>query len=323
MSVFRSLADVSYLTKGSHEGAVLVHPEIWQMPDIPDYDQGQILMKRNLNPDRVQVVLSGGGAGGPEFDACVGDGLADVSVVGGFHASPNAYSIYQAVKYIGSRKGAVLLFNNFMGDCLNNDMAKELLELEGYPASCIIINDDCLSMPIEKRSERVGIQGIMLMVKIASSCAEAGMSLEQITDVLNAANQRLSSVALSIDYDSEKLMMGAGFSGEPPRKILDEFTMEKAVSECYDTLYDDLKPKENEKIFLMVGRQGRIIYEEAYIFAKELSDYSAGKKKIDHLDVGYYTRLTMTDGFHITMLCADAALEKHLKKECITDSFWL
>ena len=78
------------------------------------------------------------------------------------------------------RRGCILIYNHFMGDYLNNDMAQELLALEGIPSIQVPCRDDCFSAPGADRSERTGLTGILYMIRIASMCASSGMGLPEM-----------------------------------------------------------------------------------------------------------------------------------------------
>ena len=123
------LEGTSYYSALSLRGMELVHPERWRV--LSDDENSAALVKRRPTLDRVAVLISGGGANGPLFPGYVADGLADGAVVGAPYAAPNAYAIYEAGRYLGREKGVLLLYNNFAGDYLNNDMAQELLEMDG------------------------------------------------------------------------------------------------------------------------------------------------------------------------------------------------
>ena len=99
---------------------------------VPGSFNNRALVRIPLDSSRVNLIVSAGGFGAPFPDSMVTcDGMADASVIGGKFAAPSAYDIYEAAKYINSDKGYLLIYNNFMGDCLNNDLAKELMEIDG------------------------------------------------------------------------------------------------------------------------------------------------------------------------------------------------
>ena len=111
-------------------GMERAYPHLWRR--FRGETNSATLMKRTPTPERVAVIISGGGADGPLLPGFVGEGLADACVIGAPNTAPNAYALYEAGKALGKEKGLLLLYNNFAGDYLNNDMAAEMLGLEGF-----------------------------------------------------------------------------------------------------------------------------------------------------------------------------------------------
>ena len=61
-------------------GMELAYPQRWRR--FRGEAHSATLMKRTLTPDRVAVIISGGGSDGPLLPGFVGEGLADACVVG-------------------------------------------------------------------------------------------------------------------------------------------------------------------------------------------------------------------------------------------------
>ena len=80
------------------------------------------LYVNDAEPDRVHVILSGGGGFGLLFSFFTDRGLADASCEGDYDAAPNAFALYEAARRLGGEKGVLFITNNYMGDFLNNDM---------------------------------------------------------------------------------------------------------------------------------------------------------------------------------------------------------
>jgi dihydroxyacetone kinase-like protein len=136
------------------DGMVLAHPDVWVK--FRGERNSAALMKKSRNPDAFGIIISGGAANGPLFPGYVWEGLADAAVVGGPYGAPNAYTIYETGKHLGQEHGVLLLYNNFAGDYLNNDMAQELLELDGIAVESVIAPDDIASAVVDPRDARSG-----------------------------------------------------------------------------------------------------------------------------------------------------------------------
>ncbi|MDO4323008.1 MAG: dihydroxyacetone kinase subunit DhaK [Lachnospiraceae bacterium] len=316
------LSNPDFITKDCADGLALVYPELVQT--LPDSFNGRILLSSTITPNRVNLIVSSGGGGGPFSNAfAASPDLADAVVNGNICTAPSAYDIYEAVKKINSPHGYLLMYNNFMGDWLNNDLALELIETEGYKGCLIPICDDCLSVPEDApRSERTGLIGILYAVKIAAASARTGASLKEIAGLIEHVNQRMSSVMVTFDFEKKLTMLGEGISGEPARLIYeDQFTLEAAARLAYDVLYKDLEPEKNEKIYILINRNQYTLYEDAFILSKHLYGYSQTKTPIHQMSVGYYDRMSESYGFSVTMLCADARIDPFMRKRCFTESF--
>ena len=162
-------------------------------------------------------------------------GLADAAVHGEFNCAPNAYVLYEMAKTIDAGKGVLFLCNHFMGDYLNNDMALELLAHEGIRARACYISDDVCSCIGEEKESRGGLHGIAQVAKLASAAAGRGDSLEQVWRLAKKGNERLRSVTMKVEEEG-KLLVGPGFSGEPPVESVPFESADQLVSLAVDRL---------------------------------------------------------------------------------------
>ena len=306
------LTNLDTFTRDTMDSLAAVYPDRFQI--LPDSYNGRVLLQKDLHPERVNVIVSSGGGCYPLSAGYVSEGMADASVNGSIRAAPSAYDIYEAAKAIGSKDGYVLIYNNFMGDYLNNDLAVELLELEGIPSRLCPSTDDCLSAPADApRTERTGLTGLVYLLKIASACARKGLSLDETHRIVQHANDRISSVTVTLDFEKRQLCLGAGFSGEPPVITYDDrFTMKDAAATVYDLLIKDLQPKASDKLHLLVTRLEQTRCEEPFILAKEMKDYAVSRHPFEKLNVGYYTYLLNAHGFFVTVLCEDEILSPYM-----------
>lgn len=317
------LTNTDNLTRDCMDSLAAVFPDRYQV--LPDSYNGRVLLRKELHPERVNIIVSSGGGVYPLCAGYVNEGMADASVNGSIRAAPSAYDIYEAAKTIGSKDGYLLIYNNFMGDYLNNDLAAELLDLEGIPSRLCPSTDDCLSAPSDApRIERTGLTGIVYLLKIGAACAAKGLSLDETCRIVQHANERISSVTLTLNFENRQLCLGAGFSGEPPVITYDDrFTMKDAAASIYDLLVNDLQPQEGHRLHLLVSRLEQTRCEEAFILAKEIYDYSASRHPLSKMNVGYYTYLLNASGFFVTMLCEDEILSPYMGEIVNAESFVL
>lgn len=200
-----------------------------------------------------------------------------------------------------------------------------MLALEGIPSRLCACTDDCLSAPSgSPRTERTGLIGIVYLLKIAAACAQKGLSLDETHRIVSYANQRISSVTVTLDFQSKSLCLGAGFSGEPPVFTYNDcFTMKDAAQTAYELLIKDLKPSKDCKLHLIVSRMEQTRCEEAFIFANEISKYASAHQPISEMSVGYFAYLMNTPGFFVTLLCEDETLSPYIGDTIHAESFIL
>ena len=315
------ISDPNTSTRELVQALASIYPERFRA--LPDSFNGRVLLRRDTCPDRVNVIVSAGGGCHPLSYGYLGEGMADACINGNQRCAPSAYDIYEAALKIGSTSGNLLIYNNYMGDYLNNDLAAELLSLENIPCALCGAADDCFSAPADApRSERGGQTGLLYLIKIASSCARSGLSLEEVSRITHKANERMSTLAVTMDYEKQLIHLGEGFSGEPPVSThADCFSIDGIAKLSFDTLCEDLKPSSAEKIYMMISRMTLTHPEDACILASRIKQYAAPLHSVGRVDAGFYTNLYHAQGFLITFLCADRELEQHLQGRFYSDTF--
>ncbi len=311
--------NTDYFAAKSFSGMVKSRPDLWS--SIPSSKNSAILYRRDASDDRVAVIVSGGAGNGPLFPGFVGEGLADAAVVGAPFAAPNAYTIYEAGRLLGQKGGVLLLYNNFAGDYLNNDMAAEMLQMDGIQVESVIVNDDIATAVGEGREHRSGRCGISLLIKLAGSMAARRHGLKDIAAALRRANGRLGTISMSADFDAGEINYGHGFSGEPG--IVTDFSLSRSVAceTCIRLLELDLKPKETEHLFLLVNRLRLTSYADSYIMADLAYDLLADKYAGLTMRVGTYSNIDDVYGFTFSMLCMDDALRDLMVEPVSSDNF--
>lgn len=192
-------------------------------------------------------------------------------MTGVIHASPSAYAIYKAGLQLHRGKGVLLVNNNFVGDCLNNDMAAELLEHDGVPVRRIEVHDNMASSDI--RTERGGFCGMLLLLKIAKACALRGNSQDEIAHVVEKANNRLASISVTTDPLEKAIEFGRGFSGEAPLYTTGLIAPDEVAQRAMDDLLSDLQPQIGEKLYVLVNRLRMSSFFESFVMVNAVGNY--------------------------------------------------
>lgn len=313
--------NTDYFAAKSFSGMVKSRPDLWC--SIPSSKNSAILYRREVRGDRIAIIVSGGAGNGPLFPGFVGDGLADAAVVGAPFAAPNAYTIYEAGKLLGQKRGVLLLYNNFAGDYLNNDMAAEMLQMDGIQVESVIVNDDIATAIGESREQRSGRCGISLLIKLAGSMAARGHSLKDVASALRKANNRLGTISMSVDFSVNEINYGHGFSGEPG--IVTDFSLSRsaACETCIRLLELDLEPSEADHLFLLVNRLRLTSYADSYIMADLAYDLLVDKCASLTMRVGTYSNIDDVYGFTFSLLCMDESLRDLMADPISSDNFMI
>ncbi|MDR1965269.1 MAG: dihydroxyacetone kinase subunit DhaK, partial [Synergistaceae bacterium] len=106
---------------------------------VPEYN---ILYRADLPKDRV-VVMQGSGSGHePAHAMIVGPGMLDACCPGNVFAAPPMDYVYECTKLIANDHGVLHLINNYQGDRMSWDMAREMAEADGIKVGVVIVDDD-------------------------------------------------------------------------------------------------------------------------------------------------------------------------------------
>ena len=283
-----------------------------------------VLLKREPTPERVAVIISGGGSNGPFIPGFVGEGLADAAVVGPPYTAPSAYALYEAGKAIGREKGVLLLYNNFMGDYLNNDMADELLRLDGYQVEQVLCRDDMGTAIGEPRENRGGRIAIAYLIKIAARAAAQGKSLSEVARLVRKAEERCSTLSLVVEPGSSFISFGKGISGEPGFASRENATVTGAAEQTIQLLVEDVKPRPGDKVYMLINRLRLTSYSDSFVMAGLMEQALRSRCDVAQVRVGGYMQVTDTYGYTVTLLRADDELAGYLDGDPVCgDGFML
>ena len=302
-------------------GMQKAYPDRWELTDSSL--SSATLVCRHRPENRVVLLVSGGGSDGPWVPGYVGEGMADACVIGAPYTAPNAYAIYQAAKALDQKRGVLLLYNNFMGDYLNNDMAAELLAIDGVNVCQVSFCDDMGMARNEPRENRGGRAAGALLVKLASRAAREGLPLEEVTRLTRKASARASTLCVTVDTDTGNAVFGGGFSEEPGFLTRNGTTLRRIAGDMVRLLTEDLCPGTDEKIFVLVNRLRLTSYSDGYVFAGYLQEELSACYPVMQMRVGSFFNILDRYGFTVTLLCADQEIRGLLDETACTDSFLL
>jgi dihydroxyacetone kinase-like protein len=314
------------------QGLVLAHPEYYQRAG----SEGRVI-KRPGAPIAGKVgVVSGGGSGHlPIFTGYVGTGLLDACAIGEVFASPSVDQMADAMRVANGGAGVLRLYGNYGGDCMNFDMAGDMLDLEGIASTTVLLADDVASAPAAEATKRRGVAGMVYAFKIAGAAAETRVDLETVTRIAQKASHACRSIGAALtsctvpaagkptfSIGEDDMEMGMGIHGEPGVWRGKLRTADAIAAEMLDLLLADLPVARGDHVSVLVNSLGATPPEELYILYRQVAARfrDIGATIVMPLIGRYATSMEMA-GVSFTLCKLDDELERLLKApaEC---AFW-
>ena len=241
------------------------------------------LMKKHI-PDGKTVLLIGGGSGHePMFAFFLGENLADCAASGNVFASPDPVTIAATARAASRGGGLLFLYGNYAGDNLNFDQAAAILEQEGIPVRTVRVWDDIASAPRERLTDRRGIAGDVLMLKIAgAACAE--LPLEEAFRVTSKARDHLYSIGVGLEgatipgqrspiftLPADEMEYGLGIHGEPGIRRLKMESADEICKNLFQAILDDSGLQPGDTVCTYVNGLGSTTLMELMILNRKLA----------------------------------------------------
>lgn len=278
---------------------------------------------RKERKDKVAVVIGGGSGHEPLFIGFVGEGLADGVAIGNVFAAPPPNVVHEVAKAVDTGKGVLFVYGNYAGDVLNFDMGVEFLEMEDIDSRTVLVADDIASAPEERKADRRGIAGDVIVFKVAGAAAEAGLSLDEVARVAQkAADQTFSmGVALSpgtipssgkptFTLADDEIELGMGIHGERGIKRTKLMEADALTDEMLELLLAESKIKSGDEVCLLVNGLGSTTLLELFIVNRRVNQVLREKGiNIYATDVDSYCTTQEMGGFSITLMKIDEELK--------------
>ncbi|MGB6539796.1 MAG: dihydroxyacetone kinase subunit DhaK, partial [Xanthobacteraceae bacterium] len=100
--------------------------------------QRKFVRRRSISANKVALISGGGSGHEPLHAGFVGTGMLDAACPGQIFTSPTPDQIVEAAAAVGGKAGVLFIVKNYAGDCMNFEMAAELL---AGPAATVLTND--------------------------------------------------------------------------------------------------------------------------------------------------------------------------------------
>ncbi len=228
--------------------------------------------------EKVAIVTLGGSGHEPALSGFVGDGMLDCSVVGDIFAAPGAQRLFQALQLMKREAGILLVVLNHSGDVMSANMACQLAERVGIKVSKVLTHDDISAGIGADINDRRGLAGCVPLFKILGAASDEGKSLDELVEIAERYNKNVATLAVAMGSCShpqngatitnlpEGIMeIGMGQHGEGGGGQKKMESADATAAEMVDLLCQQLKPKNGDKMMLIINGVGATTHMELSI----------------------------------------------------------
>merc|ERR1740130_1513457 len=202
-----------------------------------------------LDKSKVAVVSGGGSGHEPSHGGWVGEGMLSAAVPGAVFASPSTASVLAAILHVTGAGGCLVIVKNYTGDRLNFGLACEQAKAAGLQVEMLVVGEDCaLPHRTGGLAGRRGVAGTVLIHKVAGAAAEAGLSLEKVTQEAAEAAAVCGSMGVALASCSlpgkpadnriapGQMEVGLGIHGEPGAAVAPLAKADQVVDQLLATI---------------------------------------------------------------------------------------
>lgn len=304
----------------SIEGFLAMHPG-----EFKQIDSVTAIVKTQLEPGKVGLVIGGGSGHEPIFMEFIGKGYPDAVAMGNIFAAPSPDIVLAATRAADRGCGVLYVYGNYAGDNLNFDMGAELAGFEGINTATVRVYDDVASAPTERMTDRRGIAGDFFVIKIAGAACDAGFSLEEVKRITEKArdNTRTMGVAFypgtipgedtpAFTLPEDEIEIGLGLHGEPGVRRGKMAPADALVDEMMDLVVKDLPFKPGDEVCLLVNSFGSTTrMEELIVMRRALQNLQRMEMHVHDAEAGSFATCQEMAGFSVTLMRLDDELKKY------------
>jgi dihydroxyacetone kinase-like protein len=304
-------------------GIALANPDTLRY--VPEYN---LIHRADApNDDKVTIIQGSGSGHEPAHVMTVGKGMLDGACPGDVFAAPPMDYVYETTKLLASKKGVLLLVNNYTGDRMAFDMAQEMSEADGVTVRTLFIDDDVSVKDSTYTVGRRGVAGNFFVMKAVGAAAEDGAELDDLMRIGEKVNSvtRTMGIALTactppskgsplFELGDDEIEIGVGIHGEPGRRRGKMAPANELVDEMLDAIVPDLPFGRGDRVALMVNGLGGTPISELYILFGIAADRLAATGiTIGRSYVGEYCTSLDMAGASITLVKLDDEIERLLE----------
>jgi len=304
------------------EGVARANPD--KLKYVPKYN---IIYRADRPNDNYVSIIQGSGSGHePAHAMLVGPGMLDAACPGNVFAAPPVEYVFECTKLLNSKKGVLHIINNYTGDLMCWDMARELGEAEGIQIGVVLVDDDVAVTNSAYTIGRRGVTGNFFVIKACGAAAAEGATLDQLVVLGKRVNQQVRTMGVAISgctppgkdtsiftCGKNEMEVGVGIHGEKGRRRAAMPNADAIVDEMFEAVAGDLPFERGDEIGLMINGLGGTPLGELFVLYRRAA-IRAGEQgfKIVRNYVGEYCTALEMAGFSLTMLRLDDELKRYL-----------
>ncbi|HEU0257335.1 MAG TPA: dihydroxyacetone kinase subunit DhaK [Microbacteriaceae bacterium] len=305
------------------KGIALANPDT--LTYVPDYNL--IMRKDAPRQDKVSVIQGSGSGHEPAHVLAVGPGMLDGACPGDVFAAPPMDYVYETTKLLASPKGVLLLVNNYTGDRMAFDMAREMSEADGVKVKTLFIDDDVSVKDSTYTVGRRGVAGNFFVMKAVGAATEAGADLDEAVRIGEKVNSVTRTMGLALapctppakgsplfELAEDEIEIGVGIHGEPGRRRGTMAPANELLDELLEPVVTDLPYESGDRVALMINGLGSTPISELYILYGRAHEQLAERGiTVTRSYVGdYCTSLDMA-GASLTLVRLDDEIDRLLE----------
>ena len=244
---------------------------------LDGYPHIKVVYRAERDKSKV-ALLSGGGSGHePSHAGFVGKGMLTAAVCGEVFASPSVEAVLAGILAVTGDAGCLLIVKNYTGDRLNFGLAAERARALGKQVEMVVVDDD-IALPDLPQPR--GLAGTLFVHKIAGAAAEAGQSLQAVTEIARNVISNTASIGMSLDtctvpgaQKEDRIAeghaeLGLGIHGEPG---VQQVALSNAAS-AMQMVLEQLKSKlaQDSRLAVMLNNLGGTTPLEMSVLTNEL-----------------------------------------------------
>ncbi|MEW9670508.1 dihydroxyacetone kinase subunit DhaK [Ammoniphilus sp. 3BR4] len=275
--------------------------------------------------DKVGIVIGGGSGHEPLFLGYVGEGLADGVAIGNVFAAPTPNAVHEVTKAVDAGRGVLHIIVNYSGDVLNFEMGAELAEMEGITTKTVRVCDDVVSAPVERKEDRRGIAGAVLVYKLAGAAAEQGLPLDEVSRIAQKAIDSIRSVGVALTpgtlpstglptftLGDDEIEFGMGIHGEPGVQRTKVMKADDLTAKMMDYILGDLPFQKGDEVCVLVNGLGSTTFMEFMIVNRKVAHILQDQGiTIYNTQMNNYCTTQEMGGISITLMRLDEELKRY------------